>query len=86
MTIVFAFAIQMGRPCEDDDAGSDGDTFRAEMAVAFAQALREAEAARAVAASTKSPTTMAADAYANLCFDFPLVDKDALDALGLVIK
>ncbi|GAQ86588.1 hypothetical protein KFL_002980110 [Klebsormidium nitens] len=56
------------------------------MVVAFAQALREAEAARAVAASTKSPTTMAADAYENLCFDFPLVDKDALDALGLVIK
>lgn len=76
----------MGCPCEDDDARSDGDTFRAEMAVAFAKALREAEDARVVSASTKSPTTMAANAYENLCFDFPLVDTVALDALGLVIK
>jgi hypothetical protein len=61
-------------------------SLRSSLTIAFAQALREAEAAKAATTSTKSPSEAAQAAYEKLCYDFPEVDEDALHALALVMK
>ncbi|GBG69291.1 hypothetical protein CBR_g3990 [Chara braunii] len=70
----------------------DEQRFRRMMAEAFGEALREAASIRSESierrrrAAEEGAMEVAAEVYHKLCFDFPLVSKDELSALAIVLR